>query len=238
MTLHTDTVGHRVERTGFDVGLRRSGAGGWLSFLLLALPTLFIAAVALQPWVDPADLLRDPLAVAELRQPECCKVYYGAVSNLGVLIWMSGAAVCLFTAAVVLAQGLGARPVVFMTAAGLLTGFLAMDDLFLVHENVLPAFGVSEPVTYGAYAALGLVYLAVSWREILNHNVFLLAAAVLFLGTSVVIDWLFHSDHPLRIVLEDGAKLTGISAWVGFHVTAAWALLAGTIPSNNIRSTS
>lgn len=236
--MHTDMGGHHAQRAGLVP--RRHGlaaTSGWLSFLILALPALFIAGVAVQPWIDPADLLRDPLAVAELRQPECCKVYYGAVSNLGVLMWMGGAAVCLFAAAVIVTQGLRPGAVVFLAAAGLLTGFLAIDDLFLVHENVLPAFGVPEPVTYAAYGMLGLAYLATSWREILNHNVFLLAAGVVLLGTSVTIDWLVHSDHPLRIVLEDGAKLTGIAAWVGFHVTAAWALLAVTPRSNKIRST-
>ena len=194
--------------------------------VVLAVPVLFMAAVAAQPWIDPADLLRDPLAVAELRQPECCKVYYGAVSNLGVLLWASGAAICLFAAAVALTHWQRTREVVFLTSAGLLTGFLTIDDLFLVHENVLPAFGVSQPVTYGAYALLGLLYLAVSWREILRHNVFLLAAAVVLLGISAIIDWFFHSEHTLRIVLEDGAKLAGISAWISFHALAAWSILS------------
>lgn len=234
MTLHTGISGHHVQRTGLDLSLQRFDVHGvWLTITVLALPALFIAAVALQPWVDPADLLRDPLAVAELKGAACCKVYYGAVSNLGVLLWMGGAAVCLFAAAVVLANGSRPRTAVFLAAAGLLTGFLTVDDLFLVHENVLPAFGVPELVTYGAYGALGLVYLAVSWRQIIGHNVLLLAAAVVLLGTSVVIDWFFHSDHPLRIVLEDGAKLTGICAWVGFHVTAAWSEVSGAPRSNN-----
>jgi hypothetical protein len=214
-------AGSAVRHNGADVG------GGWLTIAILALPAAFMAAVAMQPWIDPGDLLRDPLAVAEMRQPLCCKVYYGAVSNLGVLLWTCGAAVCLFAAAVVIAQRLPAQRAIFLISASLLTGVLAIDDLFLVHENVLPALGVSQPVTYGAYGALGLAYLAVSWREILRHKVSLLAAAVVLLGTSATIDWVFHSDHPLRILLEDGAKLTGISAWVGFHVIAAWAILRG-----------
>lgn len=227
MTLQSDMTGHGLAREG--VAARRYGLDGvsrLLTLVIVALPVLFIAAVGAQPWIDPADLLRDPLAVAELRQPECCKVYYGAVSNLGVLVWMGGAAICLFAAAVVQAQGARAQAAVFLAAAGLLTGFLAIDDLFLVHENVLPALGVSEPVTYGAYGLLGLVYLAISWREILRHNVVLLFVGVALLGTSVVIDWMFHSEHPMRILLEDGAKLTGICAWVGFHVIAAWTILS------------
>ena len=110
--------------------------------MILALPLVFMAAVVLQPWIDPADLLRDPLAVAELKPAECCKVYYGAVSNLGVLLWTAGAAIALFGAGLALALGRPAGEAGLLLAAGMLTGFLAIDDLFLVHENVLPAFGV------------------------------------------------------------------------------------------------
>ena len=126
------------------------------------------------------------------------------------------------------------HPAVFLGAAGLLTGLLAVDDLFLVHENVLPAFGVPQPVTYGAYAALGLAYLLVSWREILRHNVVLLGAAIVLLGTSALIDWFVHSDHPSRILLEDGAKLAGICAWAGFHVLAAWTILVRVVTPRRV----
>ena len=60
-------------------------------------PALLIVAVIAQPWIAPGDLLRDPIAVAELRKDECCSFYYGAVSNLGVLIWAVAAAVSLFS---------------------------------------------------------------------------------------------------------------------------------------------
>ena len=209
-----------------------------VSLALLLAPLVFMVALVAQPWLDPALLLRDPLAVAELNLTTCCKVYYGAVSNMGVMLWVSGAAVCLFAAAVVSAARHLTGAVVFLVAGGLLTGFLAVDDLFLVHENVLPAFGVPELVTYGGYAVLGLVYLAVSWREILRHNIVLLALAVALLGTSVVVDWFFHSDHPMRIVVEDGAKLGGITAWVGFHLFAAWKILCDDVraPARRIGS--
>jgi hypothetical protein len=198
----------------------------WLTAIVLAIPIAFMSVVATQPWIDPAMLLRDPLAVAELVPAGCCKVYYGAVSSLGVLLWAAGAAICLFAACLVLALRRGFYALAFLVSGGLLTGFLAIDDLFLVHENVLPAFGVPEPVTYGAYLAAGLGYLAVSWRQIMAHDYALFFAAAGLLVLSAMIDWQFHSEHPLRIVLEDGAKFAGIFAWVTFHATAAGRILA------------
>ena len=64
--------------------------------------------------------------------------------------------------------------------------------------------------------------LTLSWREILKHRFGLLAVAIILLAISVTIDWFFHSDRPLRILLEDGAKLCGIFAWTAFHAAAAW----------------
>lgn len=196
----------------------------WLAVAVVALPALFMFALAAQPFVDPADLLRDPLAVAELRQPECCKIYYGAVSSLGVLIMMSAAAICLFAALLSLSRqnNTAAR---MLAMAGLFTAWIALDDLFLVHENVLPAFGIPELVTYGMFAAYGLVYVALFWREILRHNFILFGIAGCFLATSVLIDFVFHNDSVVRLMVEDGSKLVGICAWAGFHVMAAWNML-------------
>lgn len=202
-------------------GVPSSDVGWWIWPLSLLPPLLLMLGIAFQPWVAPGDLLRDPLAVAEMTE-NCCKVYFGAVSSAGVVVWSAGAAICLFAAIVLNTLGRAASKSVFMLSAGLFTGILAFDDLYLVHENVLPAFGVSQPVTYGAYGLLGLGYLALSWREILNHRFGLLAVAIVLLAISVVIDWFFHSDLALRILLEDGAKLCGIFAWTAFHAAAAW----------------
>ena len=153
-----------INRTGIDFhtpGLNlfanvRADFLLWITALVP--PLLLMTVVAMQPWVDAADLLRDPLAVAELKGANCCKVYYGLVSNTGVVLWMACSAVCLFSAAV-LAQSRGLAPeTIAFTAAGLFTGFLGADDLFLVHENVLPAFGIPQPVTYGVYGLIACGY--------------------------------------------------------------------------------
>ncbi len=197
----------------------------WLAALLSAV--VVVGAASLQPWVDPADLLRDPLAVAELKGPACCKVYDGLVSNLGVILWMACAAICIFSGGLLAADrqfvaGYGK----FLLAAGLFSGFLGFDDLFLVHENVLPAFGIPQPITYGAYGLLALAYIAASWQLILENRFWMLIGAIALLGSSVTIDWIFHSDSAWRIIVEDGAKFSGICLWTMFHATAAWSALS------------
>lgn len=203
----------------------RAKTYGQLIWVLTLLPPLaLMIGVAVQPWVAPGDLLRDPLAVAETIDG-CCKVYHGAISSLGVLLWASATAVCLFAAFVLYTLARPMAEVGFMASAGLLTGLFTIDDLFLVHDNVLPAFGVAQPVTYAAYGLCGIIYLLLSWRQILKCRYGLLAVAIALLAVSVVVDSFFHSDNPARILIEDGAKFGGIFAWVSFHATAAWQLL-------------
>ncbi len=206
---------------------QRAGAapdlnGGILLYGLTFVPvTLFLAMIWFQPFFPIAELLRDPLAVAELSK-DCCHVHYGAVSNGGVLIWFSSAAILLFSALVLTSKKGWDQVTRFLTIAGLLTAWLTLDDFFLIHEDVLPKLGVPEPVTYAAYASFGLAYLALSYRQILQHRYVMLGLAMGFLGMSAGIDFLFHSASDLRLFIEDGAKLLGITAWFSFHVEAAY----------------
>lgn len=195
--------------------------------VLLLPPAMLVALVALQPWIEPSDLLRDPIAVAELKGGDCCSFYYGAISNIGVLIWATAAAIALFSGAVVAARTSWRSPrAIFFVTGGLLTAILAVDDLFLIHESALGYFGVPQPLIYGAYGAMGIAFVVTSWRQILGARPFLLLVAGLFLGASVVIDSFVHSDDTLRIVLEDGAKLLGITAWSLFFVMVSWESLS------------
>jgi hypothetical protein len=181
---------------------------------------VLLAAVALQTRVPIFVLMKDSLVVVQLTK-ECCHVYYGLISNLGVMLWTAGAAVCLFAALILVTNGQRDSRVVFLVAAGLFTGWLGLDDFFMVHEDVLPLFGVSQRVTYAAYATIAALYFLFSWRHILMSRPMLMMSALTLLGTSVLIDVLVHSESALHVFAEDGAKFLGILAWTSFHVTAA-----------------
>lgn len=184
--------------------------------LALLLPLGVIGAVVLQPWVPAAALLRDPLAVANA-SATCCSPYFGAVSHLGVLLWTGTAAVCLVAGASFLAAG---RPAAawLPLAAGLLTAVLAVDDLFMVHERVLPFFGVPERLTLLLYVVAAAAYLVAFHRQILAARFVVMAIALAAFGVSVVGDLLLSLPAAAEEVIEDGAKLIGICAWSAFHL--------------------
>lgn len=98
----------------------------------------------------------------------------------------------------------------------MLSGVILLDDRFLLHELVLPHFGIPEIVTYAAYGLGGLALVLFGWRTLLQHREsWLLAWALLWMGISVLLD-LSGVDADLRRVAEEMAKMVGAVALVAF----------------------
>ncbi|MEQ8825534.1 MAG: hypothetical protein RIC14_14290 [Filomicrobium sp.] len=209
--------GHAAEQTRMT---------SFLVYLLAFVPVGALLAIAATQTVTPlAYLTKDPLTVAEMASAGCCRIYYGALSNVGILLWCATASICLFSAMVLwLGRGFSAQAqqmaAVFL-ASGLFSGWMALDDLFLIHENVLPALGVPQKLVYGIYGALTLGYLWFA-RDLLfagRKTMFVVALGLLTL--SVGVDVVATSEGYMHVLIEDGAKILGISAWAAFHIEAA-----------------
>ncbi|MEM6711876.1 MAG: hypothetical protein AAF590_06290 [Pseudomonadota bacterium] len=182
----------------------------------LLLPLALITVTIIQPFTDPRWLYFDPLTAAEMA-PECCRVYFGFMSMLGIKMWTMTAAVCLFSALMLFLTNLSPALMRFATFAGLLTGWLALDDAFLIHENILPALGVPQNAVLVTYGLLGLGYLWMARRYLKSiEGVFFLGAGMGFV-VSVAIDVIIHSVETNAIVAEDGAKFFGIWCWMIFN---------------------
>ncbi len=190
----------------------------WVRLVTFAAPLLLLAAVLLQPWAEPKWMFLDPLTAAQL-SGECCSTYFGFVSNLGVMIWSATAAICLFAAALFALLKADRALTWFALSSGLLTGWLALDDAFLVHETVLPSFGIPQNAVIAAYAALALLYIASSWRVILASDFWVLFVGGAALVLSILVDTVFSSLAPGLVYIEDSAKFFGIFCWASFHIT-------------------
>lgn len=179
-------------------------------------PALILAIVAYQPWFDPKLVFLDPLVAAEIAS-ECCSVSFGFMSQLGIMVWISTAAICLFCGIVLMLAGSRRRTFLFALTAGFLTGWLAIDDAFMLHEKVLPALGISQNAVLLTYILLAALYVATSWRLILENDFILLMVGGAGFAVSIAIDIILHT--PLWIHLEDSAKFFGICCWASFHIT-------------------
>lgn len=161
--------------------------------------------------IDPTTAARAPF-------------YTGAVSNLGVLAWAAAATVSLFTFVLLRAWGSRSHEVRFFLASGALTAWLALDDLFRIHDTVLPRrVGVPKPVVLAAYALLTLLWL-VRFRGVIQASPYsILALACGWFGLSVGLDVLVRDESLL--LLEDGAKLFGIVTWLAYFAHTAVGVL-------------
>ena len=202
----------------------------WLFLTALVPPLILVAIATTQSWVPTSQLFRDPLQVAQEVGNDCCHVYFGFFSNLGVLLWCSTASICIFTSMLLIHNKADYRTVLFMISAGLLTGLLLFDDLFQGHEVMYQKIhGVDEIHVFVAYIIFTGLYLTYFRNLIVRNGFPLLIISLFFFAASIFVDLFypnfeFLKEVNLRLVAEDAAKLIGITAWTVFHFRAAWLL--------------
>lgn len=163
------------------------------------------------------ELLSDPAELPETGW------YSGGVASLNLFLW-AGAAALLLTGA----AGLRRRDrslALVLAGAGGLTGVILIDDRFLLHELVLPHFGIPEVASYAAYGLAGLALVVLGWRPLVRHREsWVLAWALLWMGLSVLLD-LSGIDDDARRVAEEMAKMVGATALVAFPALLVARLL-------------
>ena len=152
--------------------------------------------------------------------------YVGALSNLGNVLWAAAATVCLLTA-LALRSLIDAGWRRFMLVSGIFTTVLLVDDLLLVHDEILPRYAGISGELYGiAYVVGMLAYLGGFRRRIAETNWTLLLAALVCFGVSIVVDLgssrLSEIVAPSIVILaEDGTKILGIGTWLAYFVSVS-----------------
>ena len=200
----------------------------WLYLVSLVPPAILVAFGAAQPWVPPDELFRDPLAVAADVPDGCCHVYFGFFSSLGVLLWCSVASVCFFASMLLTHKKADRHQILFMVYAGLFTGLLLFDDLFLAHEVIYPkVLGVDEKYVFAAYVILASLYLSFFRHLIVRSGYSLMLLSLILFTISLLVDIFVAEAGVLQRIGEDGTKFIGIAAWTAFHFRAAWLLCTG-----------
>lgn len=224
---------------------------GFVAAYLLGLLVLVLTWVAhlSSERVSVGALIRDP--VQALNAP----FFYGYVSNLGILVWAVTGGMCLTAwgalrrrnaglSAAAPAQHDGCEWQRFFLLGALLSLILASDDVFLVHEELIPkflfprgsGFYVPEMAVIGSYGILALYFLWSCRRLILDRTPFaFLAVALACMTLSVAIAKLgirmFVPDKQMRYLIEDGFKLLGIFGWAHYFGAAAITTLAPRSPA-------
>lgn len=185
---------------------------------VLLISGVFLGIVLLLHTIEEipiADLTRDPVAIADMR------AYIGFLSQAGIFFWSGTAMVCLFCATALPCHAITDNLRRFLLVSGLFTLCLGLDDAFLIHEEILPHFGIRQRLVLSTYACFTLVYLIIFRRLIFFETRFqLMVLALLFFATSLVLDIFEPFDYYL-VLFEDGFKLIGIVTWTTYFVSVA-----------------
>lgn len=205
----------------------RQNVDTWIRAITFTVPTIILAIVLIQPWAEPKWMFLDTVTAARFSE-NCCSTSYGFISNLGIMLWSATAAVCLFAAGI-FERAKAHTLMWFALSAGLLNGLLALDDAFLLHENVLPYFGIPQNLVLASYVVLALAYAAASWRIILASDYIILLVAGAAVALSLLVDTVFSSLVPSLVYIEDSAKFFGIFSWASFHLTTLYFLVTRTL---------
>ena len=189
---------------------------------LRLLTNLDLSLITRDPHAVANSLLRTLEPLEQSSQPKPLFPFYvGLVSNFGVLLWCTTAAVCFFTYMVLQSQKRLKAASFFLWSAGIST-VLLFDDLFLIHEEVMPFYlGISEKKVFAGYGLLILGYLLRWWKQIRHTDYLLLAIAFACFGLSILVD-LFAKYGLKSLFLEDSFKLTGIVSWSAYYLRTCW----------------
>jgi hypothetical protein len=184
---------------------------------------VFTAALILSKLegVPPSLMTRDALHTLD------GQVYVGFVSSLGILFWTMAATTCLLTAFVVRGSHSPRDVTGFFLGFGLLATVLALDDLYMLHDKILPFFTRLPQHAFSGSYALAALLLIVRFRSVILRTPWLLLACSLAcLGLSAAMD--FGLPDLDRIVfVEDWFKFLGILCWTSYFVRCGAEELRG-----------
>lgn len=208
---------------------RNYSAAEWrLRAITIVLPVLFLAAVLAQPWFNKRAMFMDTITAAQFTEP-CCSVSFGFVSTTGIIIWVATSAICLFSALLLHKARASFDQTRFLLMAGVFTGWLALDDAFLMHERILPAAGINQNAILAFYVVFAAAYFAINRRQILKFDIWLLIMGAGGFALSIFVDAAVESRAPVFLYLEDSAKFFAICCWFSFHTASCMQLVNRTI---------
>lgn len=231
-TVSVNLAPREADHTRDHTGIR------WMSAIgaLVAIIGLLVVVLHTSTRMNVKDLFVDPTAKANLA------AHVGVFSHLGVLALWTGATL-LVASVLITPRTHGARFVALL--AGLLA-WMALDDLYLVHEEVggvisrvlLPAVDrrLLEGVVFAVIGVAWIAFLVRFHREIRRGPGLLLLVALAALGASVgvdigeilVSDWVDANKNrnTAVAVIEDLLKFGGL---------LLLAVYAGTVARDRIQ---
>lgn len=174
-------------------------------------------ALSVRMQVPAEALTRDPAASIGSAW------WLGLLSNLGIMLWAAATAICALGAYLLLRMDASRGATLFLLASAGMSLALALDDAFMLHEEVLPAYlGIPERATYGVYVVMMVAYIALFWRRLRRTDYVVLLVSLACYALSILIDVLIDARF-----IEDAFKFAGIVLWVLYFARTVALVVEG-----------
>ncbi|MGB7300256.1 MAG: hypothetical protein WBD34_13125 [Burkholderiaceae bacterium] len=165
---------------------------------------------------DTMQILRDPA------QQSGASSFLGFLSNIGIWIWVSAAAISCYGALTLEAPRVFRHRELLILLASFST-ILAIDDFFMIHDRY-----VNQLLCYALYVIVaGLLFLR-HHESIVRIQGFAFMLGIGFLGASIANDtfqghlqYYLTVDYDVTQIFEEGFKFLGAATWLYFAYAAA-----------------
>lgn len=209
--MHRD-VNHSVNTDNTESKETKRSIRMLLGMYLLVVGLLIVAAIL-------SSLLDIPIEqfTADPTHTLSGHPFIGLVSHAGIFLWSAVASICLFSCAIIWKVG-SAQQVRFLFFSGLISSALMVDDLFLLHEAILPyQLHISQKLIYAGYTIPFAGFLWYFRNEIFKSEYQIFGAAIFLLALSVIGDMVLP-QKGIAYFIEDAFKIFGIATWFVYFV--------------------
>jgi hypothetical protein len=195
---------------------------------LLVLTYIFtpgILILAITVFITKSNNIRFEMVSRDPVQIFKGKPYIGILSNMGILLWCATSTIILYSSLICRILKRSPTETNFLFFSGLLSIFLMIDDLFLLHDVIFPKYlMINQKLFYLVYGFSVIAIFIRYYRIMLNTDYVLLMIAFILLGLSAITDVLLamglHFKHEYGY--EDSFKFLGIIAWFSYFSRTAF----------------
>lgn len=200
-------------------------------FLLLKVYVPTIAFLGIVSFIARSNditfgyLSRDAIQTLWHEEGAEVSVYIAFLSNVGITMWCFTVATLFLSYKLAKDLGRPKRIQRFLFSSGLLTVLMLVDDLFLLHDVVMPVYlHISEKLFYLFYGSSVLALLYFYREVILRTDYILFLLAFVFMAGSVITDVLLAFGIEIYDVylFEDGFKFMGIVSWLVYFARTSY----------------
>jgi hypothetical protein len=155
--------------------------------------------------------------------------YVGMLSNIGCILWSFTVAVLFFTYVLLIKLGDLKKQSRFILFSGALSLLLLVDDMFLLHEYVMPVYlKFHDSIFYFIYGFSVILIVYFYFRIILQSDFLLFISAFVLFALSAFFsesqDY-FNIVIPYQHILEDGTKFLGILIWFIYFTSTSYTFI-------------